>query len=202
MTPFRKIVSAAIPLIRDNIDTDIIIPSREMKSVSKTGLADGLFAGWRYTEIGGREPVEDFVLNRPEYKDARILLAGSNVGCGSSREHAAWALAEYGIRVIIAPSFNPIFYGNCIRNGIVPVRLDPAPVAEADGPVEVDLEGKTVTLPSGASFSFEIEDEARTMLLEGLDPIDITLKRADEIAAFRSKDQLARPWIYNLSTPT
>ncbi len=198
MTPFHTIESAAIPLIRDNIDTDIIIPSREMKSVSKTGLADGLFAGWRYLEIGGREPAPDFVLNQTEYKDAEILLAGENMGCGSSREHAAWALLEYGIKVIIAPSFNPIFYGNCIRNGILPVRLDPAPIRDSNGPVTVDLKSKTVGLRSGRTFTFEIEDEAYTMLLEGLDPIDLTLKRADEISAFRKNDRTARPWIYEL----
>lgn len=199
MKPFKTIVSKAIPLVRDNIDTDIIIPSREMKSVSKTGLADGLFAGWRYTEIGGREPREDFVLNQPEYEDAQILLAGENIGCGSSREHAAWALAEYGIRVVIAPSFNPIFYGNCIRNGILPVRLCAKALAETSELIEVDLEACTVKPLTGASCSFEIADEARTMLLEGLDPIDLTLKRAGEIAAFRNKDRAARPWIYELS---
>lgn len=198
MKPLRTIVSIAIPLIRDNIDTDIIIPSREMKSVSKTGLSDGLFAGWRYTEIGSRELQPDFVLNRPEYSGAEILLAGENMGCGSSREHAAWALIEYGIKVIIAPSFNPIFYGNCIRNGILPIRMRPEPVAAAAGSVRIDLEMQTVTLPSGDQFAFEIETEARTMLLEGLDPIDLTLKWAEEIAAFRNNDRIARPWIYEL----
>lgn len=198
MTPFKTIVSKAIPLIRDNIDTDIIIPSREMKSVSKTGLADGLFAGWRYTEIGGRQPREDFVLNQPEYEGAQILLAGDNVGCGSSREHAAWALAEFGIRVIIAPSFNPIFYGNCIRNGILPIRGCARALAEAGGEFEVNLEECTVKASSGARCSFRIEQEARTMLLEGLDPIDLTLKHADEITTFRSNDRTTRPWIYEL----
>lgn len=199
MTPIRQVTSVAIPLIVNNIDTDLIIPSREMKSVSKTGLSDGLFAGWRYQEIGGRDPNPDFVLNKEKYQGAEILLTGENMGCGSSREHAAWALAEYGIRVIIAPSFNPIFYGNCVRNGILPIRLDPQPIAEAKGPITVDLEAKTVTAKNGTAWSFDLEDEARTMLLEGLDPIDLTLKRAGEIADFREKDRLARPWIYNLS---
>ena len=199
MKPLTSFVSKAIPLIRDNIDTDIIIPSREMKSVSKTGLADGLFAGWRYTEIGGREPREDFVLNAPEYEGAQILLAGQNVGCGSSREHAAWALAEFGIRVIIAPSFNPIFYGNCIRNGILPIRGCAQALAKVGGEIEVNLNDCTIRDSTGSRCSFQIEDEARTMLLEGLDPIDLTLKRASNIAAFRKDDRAARPWIYELS---
>lgn len=200
MKPFVRTVSRAIPLIRDNIDTDIIIPSREMKSVSKQGLSEGLFAGWRYTEIGGREPVADFVLNRPEYQDAEILLTGENMGCGSSREHAAWALIEYGIRVVIAPSFNPIFYGNCLRNGILAVRMQPEPIAAAEGPVTVDLEDKSVTLASGQRYEFQIEEEARVMLLEGLDPIDLTLKRRSEITAFRDNDRASRPWIYQTGT--
>src|SRR3546814_15490367 len=108
----------------DNIDTDIIIPSRERKTVGKTGLADGLFAGWRYVAVGSREKSPDFLMNRAPYADAKILIAGQNVGCGSSREHAVWALHEYGFRAVIAPSFNPIFRGNCIRNGIVPVQLE------------------------------------------------------------------------------
>ena len=200
MIPLRKVQSRAIPLIVNNIDTDLIIPSREMKSVSKVGLADGLFAGWRYKEIGGREINPDFVLNRPEYSDASILLAGENVGCGSSREHAAWALIEYGIRVVIAPSFNPIFRGNCVRNGILPVQLDPSPISRAHSEILVDLEALTVTAASGEVWSFELESEARTMLLEGLDPIDLTLKRADEISAFREHDRQMRPWIYDVSS--
>ena len=126
MTPFTTLTSIAVPLMRDNIDTDAIIPSREMKTVGKTGLADGLFAGWRYTEVGGRAPEPGFVLNDPAYAGAAILLGGANFGCGSRREHAAWALAEYGFRAVIAPSFNPIFRGNCVRNGIVPIELDAA----------------------------------------------------------------------------
>ena len=198
MTPLKSVRSLAIPLIVDNIDTDIIIPSREMKSVSKTGLSDGLFAGWRYTAVGGREINPEFVLNQPEYQGAEILLAGDNMGCGSSREHAAWALAEYGIRVIIARSFNPIFRGNCTRNGILPVKLSPEPIAEMEGEITVDLEAMTITTDACASWAFDLETEAREMLLEGLDPIDLTLKRAADIAAFRDADRKLRPWIYNL----
>jgi 3-isopropylmalate/(R)-2-methylmalate dehydratase small subunit len=129
MEPVRLLTAVAAPLLRANIDTDTIIPSREMKSVAKTGLAAGLFAGWRYTAIGGREPNPEFVLNQPAYAGTRILLGGENFGCGSSREHAVWALHEYGIRAVIAPSFAPIFFGNCVRNGIVPVVLPAAQIA-------------------------------------------------------------------------
>lgn len=196
MTPFRTLVSIAAPLIRDNIDTDAIIPSREMTSVSKTGLAGGLFAGWRYTEIGGRDPVAGFVLNDPAYAGAAILIGGANFGCGSSREHAAWALAEYGFRVIVAPSFNPIFRGNCVRNGIVPIELAPEPLAAAVQPLTVDLDAQTVTAADGAQWRFAIDAEAKTMLLHGLDAIDLTLLRRDDIAAFRASDRAARPWAY------
>ena len=196
MTPFRTLTSVAAPLLRDNVDTDAIIPSREMKSVSKTGLAEGLFAGWRYTAIGGRDANPDFVLNDPAYRDARILLSGANFGCGSSREHAAWALAEYGFRAIVAPSFNPIFRGNCVRNGIVPIELDAAEIAAAPQPLTIDLPAQTLTAASGRSWGFAIDDEAKAMLLDGLDAIDLTLRRSAEIEAFRAADRQGRPWIY------
>lgn len=195
----------AAPLIRDNVDTDSIIPSREMKTVTKVGLADGLFAGWRYRQIGGREPDPAFVLNDPAYAGAQILLAGDNFGCGSSREHAVWALAEYGFRAVLAPSFSPIFQANCVRNGLAPVELPGVAIAHlaamvAPAPqvqrVTIDLVHCVVTGPDGSATGFEIGAEAREMLLEGLDPIDLTLKRAAEIEAFRSRDRLLRPWIY------
>lgn len=199
MTPFTTLTAVAAPLIRDNIDTDAIIPSREMKSTGKSGLAEGLFAPWRYLTPGGRDPDPAFILNQPAFAGARMLLGGSNFGCGSSREHAVWALAEYGIRAVIAPSFAPIFAGNCIRNGIVPVVLSATVVEEiaADGgPVTVDLEQRHVSLADGRSWSFAIEAEARAMLLEGLDAIDLTFKNRAEIAAFQAADRKARPWIY------
>lgn len=196
MTPFSTLRSLAVPLIRDNIDTDAIIPSREMKSVAKQGLADGLFAGWRYTSIGGREQDTGFVLNDPVYAGASILLAGVNFGCGSSREHAAWALAEYGFRAIIAPSFNPIFRGNCIRNGLLPVEADPVPLAAKEGSLTIDLAARTITAADGTVTPFLIEPEAQLMLLKGLDPIDMTLERRDDIAAFRMRDRAAHPWHY------
>jgi 3-isopropylmalate/(R)-2-methylmalate dehydratase small subunit len=203
--PLTVLTAVAAPLIRDNIDTDAIIPSREMKTVSKVGLSDGLFAGWRYRDIGGREPDPSFVLNDPAYAGARILLAGDNFGCGSSREHAVWALAEYGFRAILAPSFSPIFAANCVRNGLAPVALaaddiehiaalvTTEPQAQR---VTVDLVQGVVTAPDGAESAFELEAEAREMLLEGLDGIDLTLKSKDRIAAFRANDRLIRPWIY------
>ena len=204
MDKFDKLTAVAAPLLRDNIDTDIIIPSREMKSVSKTGLSAGLFAGWRYTAIGGREPNPDFVLNRPAYAGTRIILGGSNFGCGSSREHAVWALHEYGLRAVIAPTFSPIFFGNCIRNGIVPVRLLAEAVAAlaawverdpASHRVSVDLEAQTVG-GDGRTHRFELDDEPKAMLLEGLDAIDLTLNQRPAIESFRARDRAARPWIY------
>jgi len=205
MLPFDVLTAVAAPLIRANVDTDAIIPAREMKSVSKQGLADGLFAGWRYTAIGGREPDPAFVLNQPAYAGTRVLLSGENFGCGSSREHAVWALLEYGIRAVIAPSFAPIFHGNCMRNGILPVRLDAASIArlaEAVAPdpqerrLTVDLVRQRITGPDGLAFGFAIEREEREMLLEGLDAIDLTLKHRDAIEAFRARDRERRPWIY------
>jgi 3-isopropylmalate/(R)-2-methylmalate dehydratase small subunit len=201
MTPLVTLESRAVPLLRDNIDTDAIIPSREMRSVSKDGLADGLFAGWRYTAIGGREIDPAFVLNQPEGKGAQILLGGSNFGCGSSREHAVWALAEYGFRVVIAPSFSPIFQGNCIRNGIAPIVL-PRDAVEAiaagfaDGtPVTIDMLSCEVRMGL-AVFPFSMEDEARTMLIEGADAIELTLRHRAEIEDFFARDAAVRPWIY------
>jgi 3-isopropylmalate/(R)-2-methylmalate dehydratase small subunit len=205
MEKFTTLTAVAAPLIRANVDTDAIIPSREMKTVSKTGLAEGLFAGWRYTDIGGRDPNPDFVLNRAGYAGARILLGGENFGCGSSREHAVWALAEYGFRAVIAPSFSPIFYGNCVRNGIVPVKLPAeaiaALVAEAERdpagtPLTVDLLRQKVTSPGGRDYDFPIEAEAREMLLEGLDAVDLTLKQRAAIEGFLARDRAIRPWIY------
>lgn len=192
------VTGVAAPLIRANVDTDQIIPSREMKSVGKTGLADGLFAGWRYLSSSTREPDPDFVLNDPRYRHAPILLAGPNFGCGSSREHAVWALHEYGVRAVIAPSFAPIFRGNCTRNGIVPVVLDEEAIevlAACDGPVTVDLIAQQVRCGMSA-FMFDIDPPAKAMLAEGLDAIDLTLKHRDAISAFQERDRASRPWVY------
>lgn len=205
MAGFEKCCGVAAPLIRDNIDTDAIIPSREIKAVSKLGLADGLFSGWRYQAPGGRIQNPDFVLNRPDQANSIILLAGENFGCGSSREHAVWALSEFGIRVIIAPSFGSIFYNNCVRNGVVPAILDKESVGaiareiEQDPqrlPVTVDLENRTVFTTRGLCFGFSIGELQREMLMSGLDPIALTLEKSESIGAYEAKDRADRPWVY------
>jgi len=205
MEKFTVLEAIAAPILRINIDTDVIIPSREMKRVSKEGLSDGMFANWRYTEPGGREEQADFILNQEPYRQAKIILSGDNFGCGSSREHAVWALHEWGIRAIIAPGFGNIFYGNCIRNGILPVVLANDVVENIAAQVEanpahnlvnVDLSNCTVTAADGLTHAFEIGPGDREMLLEGLDAIAVTQRRDDEILAFQARDRLKRPWIY------
>ncbi len=205
MRPFTTVLGVAAPLIRPNIDTDAIIPSREMTGVSKTGLADGLFAGWRYTEIGGRTPDPRFVLNDPDHAGASILLGGENFGCGSSREHAVWALAEYGIRAIIAPSFSPIFQINCVRNGLLPARADAGFIDHLAARIAIDpqtervlidLRAQRIVAPDGREVHFDLAEEAKEMLLHGLDAIALTLKLALTIAAFRDRDRDQRPWAY------
>ena len=198
MTPFpQPLVSVAAPLIVDNIDTDMIIPSREMRSTGKTGLADGLFAPWRYADVDARVNDPKFVLNQRDFIGTRLLLGGRNFGCGSSREHAVWALKEFGIDCIIAVSFAPIFNNNCIRNGLLPVTLDETAIRSMIGHiVTVDLTAQTA-----GGHRFDIGAEAKTMLLEGLDAIDLTLKHRDAIAAWQAADRKARPWIY-LSSPS
>ena len=197
MEPFPvPLVSLAVPLLRDNIDTDAIIPSREMRSTGKTGLAEGLFAPWRYSNADARVPEPAFVLNDPRFAGASVLAAGKNFGCGSSREHAVWALAECGFRCVIAESFAPIFRNNCIRNGVLPVALERGAVeALAGGEVRVDLGAQTVT-GAGARHAFTIDEEAKAMLTDGLDAIDLTLKHADAIAAWQAADRRTRPYIY------
>ena len=204
MEKFTRLTAIAAPLLRINVDTDAIIPSREMKKVSKTGLAEGLVAGWRYRAPGTRDEDPDFVLNQAPYRQARILLTGLNFGCGSSREHAVWALHEWGIRCIIAPSFGAIFHGNCVRNGILPVVLDAGRVEalaalvakDPAKPLTVDLVECRITAPDGSTIDFAVAPADREMLLEGLDGIAVTLKRDAEITAFQAADRRRRPWIY------
>jgi len=198
--PFTQHSGIFAPLLVDNVDTDQIIPSREIKSVGRTGLKDGLFAGWRYLAGSDRQPDPDFVLNRADYKDATILISGENFGCGSSREHAVWALSEYGIRAVIASSFGDIFYNNCVRNGILPVRLPMDHIqAMANLPagtsLMLDLPDQTVTYARTVD-DFEIGPYAKRLLVEGLDPIGLTLKDQDRINAFQAADSDQRPWIY------
>ena len=196
MTPFTTLTSLAIPLLRDNVDTDAIIPSREMKSTGRTGLAEGLFAPWRYSDVAARVADPEFPLNRPEAQGAQVLLGGANFGCGSSREHAVWALAEWGIRCVIAESFAPIFKANCLRNGLLPVALPRAAIDQlAWREVTVDLPEQTVCRGE-LCHPFDIEPEPKEMLLGGLDAIDLTLKSLGAIEAWTAQDRQAHPWIY------
>lgn len=205
MKPLRQHQGVAVPLLRINIDTDAIIPSREMKRVSKKGLGQGLFAGWRYRYEGDEKvgPEPEFALNQPAYAGASILLAGANFGCGSSREHAVWALAEYGFRVLVAPSFGSIFRNNCIRNGLLPVTLPAEQVetlADSLQPdpqqrrIKVDLEARVIETADGRTLEFSIDEAARKTLLDGLDAIEVTLRHDDAIQAFKAADRKRRPW--------
>ena len=193
MTPFTQHSGKAVRLPFDNIDTDQIIPSREMKTTGKTGLADGLFAGWRYREAGSREPVEDFALNA--VPDATVIISGKNFGCGSSREHAVWALREFGIRAVLAESFGEIFYNNCVANGVAAITMERDDL-DALGPwVEIDFEGRRVVSNDvGVTFGFADADHDR--LVRGLDAIGLTEERGEEIAAWVERDRAARGWAY------
>ncbi|MCB1689466.1 MAG: 3-isopropylmalate dehydratase small subunit [Halioglobus sp.] len=204
MEKFEQHRGVAAPILRPNVDTDAIIPSREMKRVSKLGLGDGLFAGWRYREIGGRDVNPDFVLNKPEYAGASILLSGPNFGCGSSREHAVWALKEFGIRAVIAPGFGAIFANNCIRNGLLPLVLDEEAVAAIAAWVEqapqdrqplIDLPAQVVEA-DGVRYSFEIDAGDKRMLVEGLDAIALTQTHWSVIEQFHAARKERYPWVY------
>ena len=209
--PFTVHRGIAAPLLTRNIDTDTIIPSREIQRVSKQGLGDGLFAGWRYRAPGSREPDPEFILNREGYRDASILLAGANFGCGSSREHAVWALGEFGIRAVLAPSFGSIFRNNCTLNGILAVVLKDAVIrslaewVRTDPPrnqIKIDLENRVIEWKAGETLAFEIEPAKRRLLLRGLDGIAVTLQRASAIDEFEAADRAVRPWVYRLPEPS
>lgn len=199
--PLVKHCGTAGVLLIDNIDTDQIIPSREMRTVSRKGLGEGLFAGWRYTGAAERNPRPEFVLNRPG--GVSVLITGHNFGCGSSREHAVWALAEYGVRVIIAKSFGEIFQGNCYHNGVLPLTLPESDVdvlagACDGGEVCVDVRAQRVAADAlpGWTRTFEIGAYPKRLIEEGLDPIRLTLTQGDAISAFLDRDREARPWVY------
>ena len=197
MSAFPSPLTArAAPILTDNIDTDTIIPSREMRSTGRDGLADGMFAPWRYSDVDARKPNPDFALNQPQFSAAQIIAGGANFGCGSSREHAVWALAEYGIKAIIAPSFAPIFHGNCIRNFLLPVTL-PRDVVEAVAgeDITIDLAAQTVAC-NGSMHPFTIDPEAKQMLAEGLDAIDLTMTQNPAIETWTAADRSRRPWVY------
>ena len=208
--PFTVHRGIAAPLLTRNIDTDTIIPSREIQRVSKQGLGDGLFAGWRYRAPGSREPDPEFILNRDGYRDASILLAGANFGCGSSREHAVWALGEFGIRAVLAPSFGSIFRANCTLNGILAAVVEDASVrALADwvrtdprrNRLQIDLRNRVIGWKPGGTLAFGIEPAERRRLLQGLDGIAATLRRASAIDEFEVTDRAVRPWVYRLPAP-
>ena len=200
MRAFDEHVGVAMPLPEDNINTDVIIPSREMRSVSKSGLADGLFAPWRYLDPDSREENPSFAMNKTTYRDASILIAGKNFGCGSSREHAVWALMEAGFRVIIAESFATIFYNNALRNGLLAIALDRRLVDALVAPVRVEALSVNLadqTISAGAMVvRFDIDPDAKEMLLEGIDEIALTQRNAASIDTFERRDRENRPWIY------
>lgn len=199
---FTTVRSVAAPMPQPNIDTDAILPARFLKRIEIAGLGEALFHDWRYTADG--KPRADFVLNQPPYRDARILVAGPNFGCGSSRENAVWALYDHGIRCVIAPSFGDIFHNNAVGYGLLPVVLDEAKmqdllaaIAKAPAePVEVDLPAQRIRFPSGGVASFAIDAAAKHRLVNGLDEIALTLEREPEIAAFEQRRRRERPWLY------
>ncbi|OED37602.1 3-isopropylmalate dehydratase small subunit [Chromatiales bacterium (ex Bugula neritina AB1)] len=202
MQKFSSHTGTAVALLADNINTDQIIPSREMKRVSKHGLADGLFANLRYSDAatGGKNPNPEFVLNQPHANGASLLLSGANFGCGSSREHAVWALQEFGFRVIVASSFGSIFFDNCIANGMLPIILDQKNIAtlaehSKTGPLTVDLQQRSITSSSIRCY-FNLDSNRQELLLNGLSAIDMTLKLAHEIENFIKNDESLRPWLY------
>jgi len=200
MTPFTHLDGRAAPLAMANVDTDQIIPKQFLKTIEREGLAKGLFYDLRFDGDGKAKP--DFVLNQPAYQGASVLVAGDNFGCGSSREHAPWALLDFGLRCVIAPSFADIFYNNCFENGLLPVTLPEdavkAIMEEAKGGnhmVSVDLETQTVVSPSGRKFSFEIDPGRKEKLLKGLDAVGETLQHAGDIGAFEERRKVMRPWL-------
>ena len=200
MQPFTTLDAKAAPLDIANLDTDQIIPKQFLKTVERVGLGKGLFYDLRFDEQGNAKP--GFVLNDPRYASAGVLIAGDNFGCGSSREHAPWALLDFGVRCVIAPSFADIFYNNCFQNGLLPIALPAdqvrALMGEAKGGnhvFSVDLESQTVTAPSGAKFTFEIEPGRKEKLLKGLDAIGETLQAAKSIDVYEMRQALAKPWM-------
>jgi len=200
MRAFTRLDGRAAPMPIANLDTDQIIPKQFLKTVEREGLGKGLFFDLRFDGEGGEKP--DFVLNRPAFRGAHMLIAGENFGCGSSREHAPWALLDFGITCVIAPSFADIFYENCFQNGVLPVVLPDEAVrqltAEAKGGnhvFSVDLEAQSVTAPSGQVFHFEIDPGRKEKMLKGLDAVGETLEHAGEIGVFETRRKLAQPWL-------
>ncbi|MBL3584207.1 3-isopropylmalate dehydratase small subunit [Rhodovulum sulfidophilum] len=201
MDKFEKITGIAAPLPLVNIDTDMIIPKQYLKTIKREGLGVNLFDEMRYDQDGNEIP--DFVLNKPAYRETQILVAGENFGCGSSREHAPWAIKDFGIRCVVAPSFADIFFNNCFKNGILPIPLPQEQVdilmkdAEkgANARMTVDLENQVITTSDGVEIAFEVDPFRKHCLLEGLDDIGLTLNKAPAIDGFESKMAQERPWV-------
>jgi 3-isopropylmalate/(R)-2-methylmalate dehydratase small subunit len=202
MDKFKSLTGIAAPLPMINVDTDMIIPKQFLKTIKRTGLGKHLFDEMRY-DASGKE-IPDFVLNRPAYRKASILVAGENFGCGSSREHAPWALLDFGIRCVIAPSFADIFYNNCFKNGILPIVLPKKDVAKllddaergANAVITVDLEKQEITGPDGGRIRFDIDPFRKHCLLNGLDDIALTLQKSAEIDGYEARQRAAQPWLW------
>ncbi len=201
MEKFTTLTATAAPMPVINVDTDMIIPKDYLKTIKRTGLGEGLFAEMRYNEDGSDNP--DFVLNKSAYKNAQILVTGDNFGCGSSREHAPWALLDFGIRCVISTSFADIFYNNCFKNGILPIMVSHEELIElmddaergANATITVNLEKQTISGPDGGMINFDIDPDRKHRLLEGIDDIDETLAKKSTIDAFEQKHSEAHPWV-------
>jgi 3-isopropylmalate/(R)-2-methylmalate dehydratase small subunit len=201
MDRFTTLTGVAAPMPMINIDTDKIIPKQYLKTIARTGLGKALFDELRYNPDGSEKP--DFVLNQPAYRKAQILIAGENFGCGSSREHAPWALLDFGIRAVIAPSFADIFHTNCLKNGVLPIALPAEICAQlmddarkgANARITIDLEKQTVTRPDGQAIPFEIDPFQKNCLLKGLDEIGLTLQKDKAISGFEDKRRKSQPWL-------
>jgi len=201
MTPFTTLTGIAAPMALVNIDTDMIIPKQFLKTIQRSGLGKNLFDEMRFTQDG--QEVPGFVLNQPAYRQAEILVAGDNFGCGSSREHAPWALLDFGIRCVISTSFADIFFNNCFKNGILPIVLPPEAVAVlmedarkgANARMTVDLPSQTVTASDGQTFAFEVDAFKKHCLLNGLDDIGLSLEKVTAIDAFEARASASRPWV-------
>ncbi len=201
MEPFIKLDGIAAPLNMINVDTDMIIPKQYLKTIHRTGLGNALFDELRHNPDGSDNP--DFILNKPAYKGAKILVTGDNFGCGSSREHAPWALLDFGIRCIIAPSFADIFYGNCFKNGILPIKLPQAEVDKlmddaergANARISIDLQAQEIRGPDGGCLKFEVDPFRKQCLLNGWDDIGLTMRSEDKISDYESRQRAQAPWV-------
>ena len=212
MQAFTRLNGLVVPIDRPNVDTDAIIPKQFLKSIKRSGFGPYLFDEWRYLDKGeadqdcnGRPLNEDFVLNQARYQGAQVLLARDNFGCGSSREHAPWALFDFGIHAVVAPSFADIFFNNCCKNGLLPITLPAQTIDRLFNEVAtiesyrlaIDLEQQTVTTPDGEILSFEFEESLKERLLQGLDDVSMTLNHANEIKAYEARRQTEAPWLFN-----